>query len=740
MKHYLEHKISSHIQSLSKRLLGRFGLSVSFQTIRLLGLRKFLLRHVTITDREQKTVSQIESAMCKLSLWQSLTGGWLAGEVRISNFCTDFEAIAKKEFTLSDILITLGISRRKAAILVETNGISFLSNIYRKNGQIKVLSEISISWDSYISIMGDHLNFSYLKNFHSATPVLINSLLIFTKNREQSVFFNGILKADDFTLIPVKERKPSTLTIDKQFLLNILFAKHGRNYFSANNYVHYHKIPEYLINAIICTEDPGFWAHRGIDPAFVGYALTANLKSQRFERGASTITMQLVRNLFLNHDKNILRKVEECVIALLIENYFKIEKKDILEIYLNLIEFAPNVYGLHHACRFYFGKSYSELSLTESLVLTYIIPRPKHFYEALLEKSEQLRGNLHRHVQQYATAMLHKQFITPNDYNNISSTIVFSSQFGTITIPDLVKNKKRVALTIDDLPFISAHSPIKLEKMAEATNILLHRLNQHNVKTTGFVVGNMVDVAGEYEDRLNLLSQWQADGHILANHSYSHLPLSKISSDDFEKEVIKNEKILGILLETNPVEYSYFRFPCLDHGDTPQKRRKAMDFLERRSYTVAPVTIDAKDYIYDTLYTKAKLHDDIDVIQSIIGKYLEYLKTIIEFREQQAIRFFSRPLGQIMLIHANQINAYCLHLVIALLKQHDYEIVPLYEILKEPCYQHGFATINHGEFLSWEVQSSDGKQTHVAFPKIDPKILETYKKCLSSKNIESNEN
>ena len=224
----------------------------------------------------------------------------------------------------------------------------------------------------------------------------------------------------------------NTHTIDKQFLLNTLFAQHGGNYFTADNYVLYNTIPEHLINAVICTEDPSLWTHRGIDPAFVGYALTANLKSKRFERGASTITMQLVRNLFLHHDKNIVRKVEECVIALLIENYFKIEKKDILEIYLNLIEFAPNVYGLYNACRFYFGKSYSELSLTESLVLTYIIPRPKHFYEALLEKSEQLKSNLYRHLQQYVTVMLRKRMITDNEFNSMNNTTTFTAPFGIL--------------------------------------------------------------------------------------------------------------------------------------------------------------------------------------------------------------------------------------------------------------------------------------------------------------------
>jgi len=347
----------------------------------------------------------------------------------VEHFSTNWEIIAKKKFALSDILITLGVNRKNATIHIEANEIMLIVQTQRKAGQIKVFSELSLNWDKYISIMGDNLIFSHLQNFYSDIPLLINAILAYAKNSAQPVWFNASIKADDFELT-----HENSVQVDKQFLLNTLFAKHGGSYFTAEGYIPYKTIPEHVANAVICTEDPNFGIHKGIDLYGIDLALLANFNSMKFERGASTITMQLVRNLFLNHDKNILRKVEECVIALLIENYFKIEKEDILELYLNLIEFAPNVYGLHHASLLYFGKPYSELSLTESLVLTYIIPRPKHFYEALLLKTEQLQKNLHLHIQRYARIMLRKGLIMYSDYNSISSTIVFSSQFGVIML------------------------------------------------------------------------------------------------------------------------------------------------------------------------------------------------------------------------------------------------------------------------------------------------------------------
>jgi peptidoglycan/xylan/chitin deacetylase (PgdA/CDA1 family) len=513
-------------------------------------------------------------------------------------------------------------------------------------------------------------------------------------------------------------------------LLDTLFAKHGSSYFAAKDYIPYEKIPEHLINAVVCTEDPNFWAHHGIDPAFVGYAIATNLKSNRFERGASTITMQLVRNLFLNHDKNILRKAEECVIALLIENHFKIKKTDILELYLNLIEFAPNVYGLHNACQFYFGKPYNGLTLTECLALTYIIPRPKHFYEALPEKSEQLKKNLHLHIQQYANVMLRKKHITSDDFNNISNTVAFSSRFETLQLPDFMRYTKKVALTIDDLPFVSVHNPVKLEEGVKITNMLLHHLQQHNVKATGFVTGSMVDVEGEYDDRLNLLRQWQADGHVLANHSYAHLALSKMSFADFEKDIAKNEKVLSQIMEADPVSSRYFRFPYLDYGNTLEMSNKAINFLHGHSYTIVPVTIDAKDYMYDVLYTNAWHHNDIETMQRITDEYLAYFQTVVKYREQQALHFFNRPLSQIVLIHANRINACCLDKIIELFEQKGYEFVSLQEALKEPVYQHGSAVINTNKYLSWKTQTNDEKSVQVTYPNVVSTIFEAYKQCL----------
>lgn len=112
-----------------------------------------------------------------------------------------------------------------------------------------------------------------------------------------------------------------------------------------------------------------------------------------------------------------------------------VSKHDILEIYLNMIEFVPNVYGIEDASKFYFGKPFSELNIVEVIVLTDVIPRPIYFYEALLQKTEQLRRNLNNHIKQYLSVALQKKIITRECLKSIGTDhIIFADEFGTLSL------------------------------------------------------------------------------------------------------------------------------------------------------------------------------------------------------------------------------------------------------------------------------------------------------------------
>ena len=130
-------------------------------------------------------------------------------------------------------------------------------------------------------------------------------------------------------------------------------------------------------NAILTSEDPSFFTHKGFVMESIRKSFAVNFKESKFVRGGSTISMQLVKNVFLSRQKTLARKAEEILIVWLIENNNLITKNRMLEVYFNIIEMGQNVYGIGEATRHYFGKTPSQLNIGEGIFLAHIVPRPK---------------------------------------------------------------------------------------------------------------------------------------------------------------------------------------------------------------------------------------------------------------------------------------------------------------------------------------------------------------------------
>jgi monofunctional biosynthetic peptidoglycan transglycosylase len=130
-----------------------------------------------------------------------------------------------------------------------------------------------------------------------------------------------------------------------------------------------------LRHAVIISEDDMFYQHRGVDWESLREALRYDWKKGRLARGASTITQQLARNLYLSPSKNPLRKIKEMLIARRLER--ELSKNRILELYLNLVEWGPGIYGAGEASREYFGKPPSEIGPDEASALAAALPNPR---------------------------------------------------------------------------------------------------------------------------------------------------------------------------------------------------------------------------------------------------------------------------------------------------------------------------------------------------------------------------
>lgn len=178
---------------------------------------------------------------------------------------------------------------------------------------------------------------------------------------------------------------------------------------SQNVWIDYNDIDKDLINATIAIEDKHFWNHIGFDYLRIAKALATNIISGENKEGASTITQQYAKNLYLDFDKNWWRKIEEAWLTIRIETHYT--KEEIIEGYLNTINYG-GVFGIENASKYYFNKSANDLSLAEASILAGI-PKSPSYYSPILNvdnaKSRQLL---------VLKAMKKNSFITEKAMNN----------------------------------------------------------------------------------------------------------------------------------------------------------------------------------------------------------------------------------------------------------------------------------------------------------------------------------
>ena len=136
-------------------------------------------------------------------------------------------------------------------------------------------------------------------------------------------------------------------------------------------------LPDIIIQAVVTAEDDTFFGHQGINYKAVWEALRHDVQKKRFARGGSTITQQMIKNVLLSKEKTLTRKVREFVLARRAEEV--LTKRQIMEIYLNEVEWGENIYGIEAAGRYYFDKHAAELSKAEAALLAGMLPNPRYY-------------------------------------------------------------------------------------------------------------------------------------------------------------------------------------------------------------------------------------------------------------------------------------------------------------------------------------------------------------------------
>lgn len=225
-------------------------------------------------------------------------------------------------------------------------------------------------------------------------------------------------------------------------------------------------------------------------------------------------------------------------------------------------------------------------------------------------------------------------------------------------------SQKQIAITIDDLPFVGEYRNFHL-------NMMIETMSQHQVQATGFVIASEVR-----KNNWELLHKFRDAGFGLGNHTLTHANLNKLNHREFKHEIQEADAILAPVL----TEPKYFRYPYLSMS-SGQKKEDILCFLAKKNYQIAPITVDTKDFAFNQRL--------LSVPEINRRTYLDELKPFyLDFIWQQTLQaeeynqYHHTQQAQILLIHANLLNAYVLPDIINLYKEHDYTFVSLEEALK----------------------------------------------------------
>ncbi|MCP5104888.1 MAG: polysaccharide deacetylase family protein [bacterium] len=255
--------------------------------------------------------------------------------------------------------------------------------------------------------------------------------------------------------------------------------------------------------------------------------------------------------------------------------------------------------------------------------------------------------------------------------------------------PELQKKPgiRRVAFTIDDLPFV-APADSDMGTLKKKTALLLKKLTSNNIPAVGFVnAGKLFPNSRRDERQVELLRMWLDAGLEIGNHTYSHNSLNKNPLSTFREDVIKGETIIKELLEKKGMKLRYFRHPYLHTGRTLEIKAAAEAFLSKRRYTIAPVTIDNADWIFSRAYDKAAARKDKALMKQIADAFIPYMEQKFAYFEKQSVQLFGYQANHILLLHANTLNADNLGRLVRMLKKRGYTFITLEQALTDKVYR-----------------------------------------------------
>ena len=248
---------------------------------------------------------------------------------------------------------------------------------------------------------------------------------------------------------------------------------------------------------------------------------------------------------------------------------------------------------------------------------------------------------------------------------------------------------RTVALTFDDLPVAATKGQAEAQKLSVeaqwANRALLDALKKHHASAIGFVNEKTVEELGS-DNGKRILEQWVREGFDLGNHTFSHADLNNITLEQFKQEVVTGEGSFRPMLDEVGKTPRFLRFPFNHTGDTKEKHDSVAAFLKQRGYEVAACTIDNEDYLFNAAYIQM-LAKKVDAqAAKLRAEYLAYTAVEIDYYASLHMQIFGREIPQVMLLHANRLNADVLDEILSIFEKKQYRFVSLEAAQSDPAY------------------------------------------------------
>ena len=245
--------------------------------------------------------------------------------------------------------------------------------------------------------------------------------------------------------------------------------------------------------------------------------------------------------------------------------------------------------------------------------------------------------------------------------------------------------KLKVALTFDDLP-LNGTLPLGA-KQSDFARDTIKVLKKHRIPPSyGFINANKLE---RDPDGAKALQIWVKGGHPLANHTYTHLDLTKNSVEDFQREILHNEPALSLLMpEGGKHDWRWFRYPYLHEGDTLEKRRAVRAFLASSGYRIAQTTIDFEDYLWNSAHARCWLRKDEESLKWLRESYRTAAREFIRLDIENSRAVFGRDIHHVMLLHLGSFSSHILPDLFEILDEEGFDIVTLEEAQKDSAYEY----------------------------------------------------